>query len=68
MPKPPPEKLAAALRANLKRRKGLAAPEGPRDGGAAPGTPARPAAGSPQKAPDSPLRALQAPPKNTGEA
>ena len=30
-----PEKLAAALRANLKRRKGPAGPKGPEDGRAA---------------------------------
>jgi hypothetical protein len=32
MPKPSPEKLAAALRANLKRRKGPKGLEGPQDG------------------------------------
>ena len=39
MPKPPPEKLAQALRANLKRRKGPKGPEGPQDGRAAKRTP-----------------------------
>jgi hypothetical protein len=54
MVKSSPEKLAAALRANLKRRKGSDGPKGPEDGRA------------PKRAPDSsPAKTPPKPPKNS---
>ena len=57
MVKSSPEKLAAALRANLKRRKGSDGPTGPEDGRVAKPTPqASPAQTSPEPPPKPPKK------------
>jgi hypothetical protein len=61
MPRSSPEKLAAALRANLKRRKAPTVPKGPEDG--QPAGPASLAQTPSQILPQTPPK----PPKKSGE-
>ena len=63
MSKRPPERLAAALRANLKRRKASSAPEGPPD---AEQTVSAPVSGTPGKAPPNPVEKAATPPFTKG--